>query len=253
MKQKVLIVEDYQPMRQILNDILSEHFDVLIAEDGAMALRVCESVMPDLIISDIMMPNINGLTMLDSLKSNQITKDIPLIFITALTEIEDKYKGLELGAIDYLYKPFDAKELIFKAKNILKDRLNWKSKHEIGQIKNEHKINLADKNAEFVNATKKYISENLSNTDLSVKIIANHLEMSLSTFERYFEKYFNETPKVYIRKKRLEKAYLLFKNNYTSVADVAFSLGFNSLSYFCKCFKDQYQVSPSSIINKANA
>jgi AraC-like DNA-binding protein len=197
-----------------------------------------------------MMPNTNGLTMLDSLKSNQLTKDIPLIFITALTEVEDKYKGLELGAVDYLFKPFDAKELIFKAQNILKDRLNWKSKHEIGQLKQEHKINLADKNAEFVNATKKYIADNLSNTDLSVKLIAGHLEMSLSTFERYFEKYFKETPKVYIRQKRLEKAYLLFKNNYTSVADVAFSVGFNSLSYFCKCFKDQYKVSPSSVISK---
>jgi DNA-binding response OmpR family regulator len=253
MKQKVLVVEDYQPMRQILKDILSDHFEVLIAEDGRKALLICESILPDLIISDIMMPNTNGLTMLDSLKSNQITKDIPLIFITALTEIEDKYKGLELGAVDYLFKPFDAKELIFKAKNILKDRLNWKSKYEIGQLKSEHKINLADKNAEFINATKKYISENLSNTELSVKLIANHLEMSLSTFERYFEKYFHETPKVYIRKQRLEKAYLLFKNNYTSVANVAFSLGFNSLSYFCKCFKDQYQVSPSSVINSANA
>ncbi len=251
MKQKVLIVEDYPPMRQILIDILGDYFDLLVAEDGAKALQICENNLPDLIVSDIMMPNTNGLAMLDSLKTNELTKDIPLIFITALTELEDKYKGLELGAIDYLFKPFDAKELILKAQNIIKDRENWKSKHEIGVLKQEHQINIADKNALFVNATKKYIAENLSNPDLSVKLIANSLEMSLSTFERYFEKYFHETPKVYIRKNRLEKAYLLFKNNYSSVADVAFSVGFNSLSYFCKCFKDQYKVSPSFVINKA--
>jgi YesN/AraC family two-component response regulator len=237
-------------MRQILIDILADYFDLLVAEDGEKALEICENTLPDLIISDIMMPNTNGLALLDSLKSNEFTKDIPLIFITALTELEDKYKGLALGAIDYLYKPFDAKELIFKTQNILKDRENWRSKHEIGLLKQEHKINIADKNAAFVNATKKYISENLSNSELSVKLIATSLDMSLSTFERYFEKYFHETPKVYIRKNRLEKAYLLFKNNYTSVADVAFSVGFNSLSYFCKCFKDQYKVSPSVVINK---
>jgi len=83
-------------------------------------------------------------------------------------------------------------------------------------------------------------------------MISSSLNISLSTFERYFEKHFHDTPKVYIRTQRLEKAYLLFKNNYSSVADVAYSVGFNSLSYFCKCFKDQYNVSPSQVIRKGN-
>ncbi|MFY8107840.1 MAG: response regulator [Bacteroidia bacterium] len=250
MKHKVLVVEDYAPMRQILKDILADYFDLLVAEDGDAALQICEQDQPDLIISDIMMPKRNGLSLLDALKSNPQTKDIPLIFITALTDIEDKHKGLELGAVDYISKPFDIKEVIMKAKNILKDRQSLQSKSELNKMFEENKISVDDRNAEFIRKTKAYISDNLSNSELSVKMISEHLTTSLSTFERYFEKHFHETPKVYIRTQRLEKAYLLFKNNYTSVADVAFSVGFNSLSYFCKCFKDQYKVSPSSVIKK---
>jgi putative two-component system response regulator len=126
MKHKVLVVEDYAPMRQILKDILADYFNLLVAEDGDAALQICEEDQPDLIISDIMMPKRNGLSLLDALKSNPKTKDIPLIFITALTDIEDKHKGLELGAVDYISKPFDIKEVIMKAKNILKDRQSLK-------------------------------------------------------------------------------------------------------------------------------
>ena len=128
MKHKVLVVEDYAPMRQILKDILADYFELLVAEDGDVALQICDEDQPDLIISDIMMPKRNGLSLLDALKSNPKTKDIPLIFITALTDIEDKHKGLELGAVDYISKPFDIKEVIMKAKNILKDRQSLQSK-----------------------------------------------------------------------------------------------------------------------------
>lgn len=253
MKHKILVVEDYAPMRQILKDILAEYFDVFAAEDGEVALEIIESSAPDLIISDIMMPKKNGLDLLDAIKSNPKIKDIPVIFITALSELEDKHKGLELGAVDYISKPFDIKEVMMKVKNILKDRDSYQAKTELNKVFNENNIVIDDRTSEFIRKTKAYISENLGNPELSVKMISTALNISLSTFERYFEKHFHDTPKVYIRTQRLEKAYLLFKNNYTSVADVAYSVGFNSLSYFCKCFKDQYEVSPSTIIKKSNS
>ena len=157
MKHKILVVEDYAPMRQILKDILAEYFDVFAAEDGEVALEIIESSEPDLIISDIMMPKKNGLDLLDAIKSNPKIKDIPVIFITALSELEDKHKGLELGAVDYISKPFDIKEVMMKVKNILKDRDSYQAKTELNKVFNENNIVIDDRTSEFIRKTKAYI------------------------------------------------------------------------------------------------
>lgn len=252
MKYKIVIIEDNSNIRNNLIEALSDNFHVKSAADGIKGLDLIREFEPHIAIIDILMPKLNGIEMLKKIKELNISIETYFIFLTALIDDDNKYLGLELGAIDFMYKPFSLKEIILKCNNIISKINNVKIKNNTENYIKEYNINYKNTDREFVEKVKNYIKINLTNNKLNIKEISKELNVSTSTFERRFFKNFNITAKAYIRDSRLEKSITLIKAGHLDISQLSYSLGFNSVAYFCKCFKDKYKVSPKKVLSSTN-
>jgi DNA-binding response OmpR family regulator len=245
---KLLLLEDDKRLRETLIDIFEfNDFEVFSANNGREGLEVLDSVAPDIIVSDVMMPEIDGFEFLQKIKGNPLTEITPVILITANTVLDAKFKGLEYGANDYITKPFDSKELILKVKNLI--ALNQKktqsvvveSEKLIGkvEVKSEESIFIAELNEKML--------EFLDNEDLSVETLAQALFYSKSTFQRKVKKATNLTVNTYIRTFRLQYAWELLLKKSGNTSTIAKQTGFRSAAYFSYAFKQHYGISPSEV------
>lgn len=234
-------------LRMSLEVILQETYDVAGAADGNEALEILREFTPDIILLDLMLPYpLDGYSLLRLLKSNPSTNMIPVIIISGMSGEDKIIQGLELGANDFLVKPIKSKELLLKIRNLT-------GILQVNEEKVKQKRLLATKN--FTNSDSKdffedsfeAIVEKLSEDDLNtIPSIAKRMSVSVSTLERMIKAKYNMTPKQYITEIKLMKAEVLLRQGNTSVKQVSFQSGFNSVAYFCHCFKKKYGKPPKA-------
>ncbi|WP_299129112.1 hybrid sensor histidine kinase/response regulator transcription factor [uncultured Winogradskyella sp.] len=241
-KKKLLIVEDNVDLQDYLISILEQDYDLVIANDGQEGWFKAIEHRPDIIITDVIMPVMDGLDFSKKVKSDPNLSQIPIVMLTAKDLTKDRIKGLESGAEAYLVKPFDTKEL----KVILEQLLLKKTrmfKHTNTNVIQEEKDNADGVNLDndFIQRVMSYIQDNIENTALNVETLSSHLCLSRSQVYRKIKNLTGLSPVAFIRRIRLERSKTMFENNKNlNVSEVAHKVGFLSASYFTVCYKKQF-------------
>ncbi len=241
----LLIIEDNAEVRNYIRGILKDSYLISEAPDGKGGLNKAFDLLPDLIISDIMMPNMDGIQLCVALKSDSRTCHIPVILLTAKAGLKDKIDGLETGADDYIVKPFEADELKARIKNLIKQRERiheYFKKH--GLIETSEKMVLPA-NQKFLQKTLEIINEHIADPGFNIETFAGCLAISRSLLHKKLNSLIGEPPGELIKRIRLNKAAKLIELECGNITEIAFLVGFNDASYFTACFKKQFGVSPS--------
>ncbi|GEP97527.1 hybrid sensor histidine kinase/response regulator [Chitinophaga cymbidii] len=244
-KKSILVVEDEPAIRYLLRDILAENYIVYEAENGRLALELMKNTLPDLIISDIMMPEIDGLELCNKVKNSPDTCHIPFIHLSARGTLEQKTEGYDVGADAYIPKPFDTAHLLVRVRNLLEYRqrlLNLFKKDDLtNRIAEEE---LADGDKSFLNRIVQIIEENMDNTELDAAFLEEKLVVSKMQLYRKLKALSDMAPSEFIRHIRLQRAGVLLVSTQLTVSEIFYKTGFNNKSYFFKEFKKRYQCSP---------
>ena len=240
-KPLLLIAEDNPDVRQLIIDICKEKYEILAAENGKLALQMAIEKIPDIIITDVMMPEMDGINFCQALRSDENTSHIPVVMLTARVDQADKLAGLKTGVDDYLTKPFDAEELSTRLDNLMKQRKKLqehykKVLHAFTPIKDE----VSSTDTVFLNSVKIAIEKNIQDENFGVTELASLTNMSRSQLHRKISGLTGYSPNEIIRNMRLEKAKNLIRHKHGTIAEIAFECGFSSAAYFSKCYKDYF-------------
>jgi ligand-binding sensor domain-containing protein/DNA-binding response OmpR family regulator/nitrogen-specific signal transduction histidine kinase len=242
---KILIVEDNKDLRALLVSLLKEQYGILQAGDGAEGLAVALKEIPDIILSDVMMPGMDGIELCKAVKGDIRTSHIPLILLTARTGEESKLEGLTAGADDYITKPFNREILHIKIRNLTEAR----KRNQIAleeQIRIEpSRIAVNSLDEKLIRKAIEYTETNISNPDFSVEELSRELGMSRVHLYKKLSSLTGKTPIEFIRIIRLKRAAQLLKESQLTVSEIAYEVGFNNPKYFRKYFKDEFGVLPS--------
>jgi len=244
-KEIILVVEDSADVCRYIRDALEPQYKVIDAGDGREGIEKARHVIPDLIVSDIMMPRSDGFQLCRSLKRDRSTSHIPIILLTAKASEENILEGLAAGADDYITKPFSTRILTARIKNLIDLRRQMQQNHRREMTLRPVKTDVSPLDREFFKDLHQVIESNLSDPDFNVDQLAKKLYMGRSTVYRKIEALCGENPTEYIRSYRLKRAAQLLQNGAASVTEVAFDVGFNSRTYFTRCFKEMFQRLPS--------
>lgn len=244
-KPSLMIIEDNPDVRNYITGILADYYKIYEACDGEEGLNKSFEQMPDLIISDIMMPRMDGFQLCQALKSDARTSHIPLILLTAKATLKDKIEGLETGADEYIMKPFEATELKARIKNLLEQRKRiHKHFQKNGIIKFDEK-HFTSVDQKFLQQAVEIINSHIPDSSFSVEMFAEKLAVSRSLLHKKLVALIGESPGELMKRIRLNKAANLIEHNSSNITETAFEVGFNDPSYFTACFKKQFGVSPS--------
>ena len=247
--EKVLIVEDNKELRKFIAKSLS-YFEILTANNGKEGYKIANTKIPDIIISDIMMPEMNGLELCKKLKTQFATSHVPIILLTAKTEMSQKIEGIETGADAYIEKPFDINYLEARVNSLLMQRsvLRKRYSNESDIDAEELVQNIHEK--KFIDKTKCIIEKNISNSDFSVETFGFELGLSRSQLFRKFKSIYGLKPSEFIRNERLKQSKKLLLEGEHNVNEIADLVGFKSSSYFITSFKKYYKKTPIGFISK---
>jgi len=252
-QMKILIVEDNSELRNFLKSALTPNYDVYEAENGRSAMETALTYFPDMIISDIMMPDMDGLELAKIIKQDVNISHIPVILLTAKTDIESKLEALELGVDDYITKPFSLAYLEARVENLLKIRIQlqeyFKSTLTSGVI-TLSKPNITSVDEVFIKKTMTFLEENYGNSEMIIDDIAVFTGLSRSSFFKKAKSLTGLAPVDFIREFRLQKAIQLIEAGETNISQIAYSVGFSDNRYFSKCFKQKFGMNPSEYIAK---
>ena len=244
-KPHVLVVEDNSDLRAFIIDSLGPEFHFLQAENGKIGLDIATHEIPDLIISDVMMPEMDGMEMTQKVKTDIRTSHIPLILLTAKSTEESKLSGLQSGADDYLTKPFNRQELLLKVRNGVARQQKLREKLRAELMSEGPRVEVMSADEQFLNNVKEKILERLSDEQLSVESLAEDIGMSRVQLYRKVSGLTGIAVNELIRKLRLQRAAQLLQQSWGPVSQVAYEVGFSNLSYFSKVFKEEFGVLPS--------
>lgn len=247
----ILVVEDNAQIRALVARQLLDHYRVLEAEDGAQGWQMATRHLPDLIISDVIMPAMNGFEFCEKVKTDTRTSHIPVILLTALSNHQEKLRGLQNGADVYLSKPFSQEELLLRTENLLKhrERLRQRFIQESRPEFMPEEMNELDK--AFLEKLVALIEQNLDNPELSVDTFTREMAVSRTQLFRKLKSLTGMSATEFIRDYRLRRAYQLLRQSDLNVSQVIYATGFNSRSYFYQCFKKKFGVSPSELLAKS--
>ncbi len=240
----ILVVEDHFDLRNFICEQLENDYSIVEAEDGEKGLRLAEDIIPDLVISDIMMPNMDGYTLCKELKTNIKTNHIPVILLTAKASFENKLEGLETGADDYLIKPFNTEELKARVKNLIKIRKQIREKFQTEILLKPANIIVPSGQKVFIERLTKIIEEHIEEETFNVEILCKEIAMSRAQLHRKIKAITNQSTSEFIRTFRLQRAADLIKQNAGNMAEIAYKVGFNSQAYFTKTFQEFYGCTP---------
>ncbi|MGI9174677.1 MAG: ATP-binding protein [Rhodothermales bacterium] len=241
----VLIVEDYPDMRFYLRDHLAAHYDVVEAADGADGLAQARQRHPDLVISDIMMPELDGIALCRALKADAKLNDIPVILLTARAGDASQLEGLDTGAEAYLTKPFSAEELLVRVEQLITTRQKLRQRFSAEVRIGPTEVVATSEEAVFVDRVRAIIEAHLDEPDFSVERLAEEVGTGTRQLSRKLRQLTTMTPSVYIRQLRLERAAQLLEQRAGTVSEIAYRVGFNRAEYFSKQFRKVFGVSPS--------
>lgn len=241
----LLLVEDNVDLRNYLQAQLSERFQVSVAENGEVGLQQAKSLVPDLVISDIMMPKLDGIGLTKALRSDDVTSHIPILLLTARDDGETKIKGFETGAEQYLLKPFEKEELLARIKGLLEQRRVLQEKFGRAVVLEPKAITLTDRDASLLENLVEIIEDNMETEAFSVDQLQKEIGMSRMQLHRKLKALTNQSASEFIRSIKLKRAAQLLQQGGLQVTEVAYRSGFNHLSYFAKCFKEEFGSSPT--------
>lgn len=249
-RPNVLVVEDNEELRAYLMAELRSEFNVVEASNGAQGLTIAVDDNPDLIISDVMMPEMNGIELCHAIKSSLSTSHIPFILLTAKATVEDQIKGINTGADLYIPKPFNIRYLVACAHQIVDSRrkLYAKFSQDVYLMPGNTTTNDLDK--EFLQKAVDYIVNNLQDSQLSVDSIAALYNLSRMQVYRKIKALTGKSVVEFIKMVRMKQAISLMDANKLTLAEIAYEVGFNSASYFTRCFKEEYGKTPSEYLER---
>lgn len=249
-KASLLIVEDSDDLRSYLSSLLKNDYVVSEAADGEEGIKTANEILPDIIISDVMMPSMDGFEFCRQIKSDWHTSDIPIILLTAKASFESKLEGLEIGADDYLTKPFDSRELFVRIKNLLEQRKRIREKYSkyISPLQELNNIDSNDK--DFTKRAYDIVEKNLDKTNFSTDQLAKELFLSRSQLHRKMISITGQAPGEFIRIIKLNHAAEMLLTKKLSVTQIAYEIGFSSPAQFSRAFSKQFNCTPSEYSSK---
>lgn len=246
--QRLLIVEDNDELRNYLTHTLSDNYTIQTCSNGKEALTIVKEYMPELIISDIMMPEMRGDELCAAIKNDIETSHIPIILLTALNDEKNILEGLKIGADEYIVKPFNIGILKATVANLLTNRALLKSKYANLEVSEEEEASpncATDLDWKFIATVKKSVEENIDNPAFNVDVLCNLLNMSRTSFYNKLKALTDQAPGDYIRLIRLKRAATLLKTGQHSITEISEMTGFSDVKYFREVFKKHFNVSPS--------
>ncbi|MFB9057215.1 two-component regulator propeller domain-containing protein [Mariniflexile ostreae] len=249
-KIKILIVEDNDDLRDMVKTELSSQYTIVEASNGQEGYQTVLKEKPDLIISDILMPIQDGISMLKQIKDNPEFNNTPIFMLTAKNSHETKIKCMSMGANDYIEKPFSLDFLQWKLKNTFKTRQNLKEKYSKVITTAPVDVEVDSNDEKLIKKLIKIIEDNLNNHLLTVEFLASEVGMSRANLYRKVQLILNETPVNFIKTIKLKRAEQLLKQNKMYISEVAYMTGFNNQKYFSKCFNKEYGMSPTEYIKR---
>ena len=245
-KPRILVVEDNPEMRDYLRILLQDNFEFTEASNGVEGLQIAGSQVPDIIITDLMMPKMHGTDFARSIRSNKVTSHIPIIMLTARVDKESRLENLSTGSDYYLTKPFDADELKAVLSSCLENRERVRRAFERNLVEPaKESEDVLPEERDFVGRLNNFIGERFGDSQLTVTEIADHMNISETQLRRKLKYLTKHSPNEYLRKYRLEKAAILLRKTDKNVSEVAFEVGFENLSYFSRMFQQAYGKLPS--------
>ncbi|MFK7971179.1 MAG: ATP-binding protein [Bacteroidia bacterium] len=242
----LLIIEDNADMRAFIRQGLEGMFHISEAIDGEDGIAQAVADLPDLIISDVMMPKKDGYEVCKILKQDVRTSHIPVVLLTAKAAPEAKLEGLDTGADDYVIKPFDAKELATRARNLIQLRKQLRSRFAESVLLQPSEVTTNSIDTEFLEKALAIVEANMNNEAFSIDILSTEIGMSKANLNRKLRALTSQSTNKFIQSIRLQRAADLLKQKAGTVSDIAFQTGFSSTAYFVKCFKDQFGVTPGN-------
>ncbi len=248
--ETILIIEDNADLRYYIKENLPQHFHILEAGDGVVGIELALREIPDLIISDLMMPHADGLQVCKKLKADERTSHVPIILLTAKTDIESKLEGLNTGADDYIPKPFDMDELKLRVRNLIELRKKLQEKYANQIVLKPKDLQVQSTDERFLQRILAITENHIGNTNFGVDMFAQEAGMSTAQLYRKINALTGQTPNDFIRHMRLQRAADLIDKKVGNVAEVAYQVGFNNLSYFAKCFREKFGETPSDYQKK---
>ena len=261
----LLVVEDNEQIRQYIADSMGEDYRVIQAENGLKGISAACEQIPDIIVSDIMMPEMDGIEMTKTLKEDIRTSHIPIILLTAKDSLDDKEEGYDSGADSYLTKPFTAKLLNSRIQNLLNSRRRFAelmilrnmsgSNQEITELADEHSLQdtepvMSKLDQEFMSKLNGLILDNLLKVDIDMAFLTDKMAMSHSTFYRKVKALTGMTAMEYIRKMKLKRSMVLLQSGEYNVTEAAMMAGFNNQGHFRDSFKKEFGMNPSDVLKK---
>ncbi len=249
-KPIILVVEDNEDIKSYIQLTLEHDYTIILTGNGIEGFEKAQETIPDLIISDIMMPDMNGYEMCEKIRQDEKTSHIPIIMLTALASDSDKIKGLETGADDYLVKPFNTTELIVRIDNIIQRNAKIRSLVNQGLLHEKDITETQNKDKLFLEKASKLIEDHIADPNFNIEDFSTDLGLSRAQLYRKIKGLTGQTVSEFVRLIRLKRATKLLKETSLTISEIMYKVGFNSSSYFTKCFKSYFGISPTEYLNR---
>lgn len=243
-KAKLLIIEDNVEMRTYLRRNLEDCYEIFEASDGVEGMESIQKNIPDIIVSDLMMPNMNGLELCEKVKSNMVTSHIPLIILTAKVNEETAYEGFSFGADDYITKPFSMKLLKIRIEKLIEKNEKLREHFRLSMLANPQHIPVESSNEKFIQLLVKAIDKHIDNYDLNIELLCQQLNITHQQVYRKIKALTGQTVNEFIRTVRLKRAAQLLSESDLNISEIMYSVGFSNRSYFSKCFAEEFHMTP---------
>jgi DNA-binding response OmpR family regulator len=251
-KPIVLVVEDNTDLRSYIREFLEKDYAVREAKDGKEGYDLAIETVPDLVISDLMMPKMDGMELCRALKKDVRTSHIPVVLLTARAGIESKIEGLETGADDYVTKPFDSKELAARVRNLIEQRRLLRAKFSSGVVLKPGEVAVTSLDDAFLKRVMDTVERRMGDESFGVQEIAHEVALSRRHLDRKLAGLTNLSAAEFVRHMRLQRARELLEMDAATVAEIAFQVGFGSPSYFSTCFRERFGCLPSEVRRKTS-
>jgi YesN/AraC family two-component response regulator len=249
-KPTILYVDDNIELLKNMADYFSDSYNIYTAENGEIGVEMANKLQPDVIISDIVMPKMNGLELCVTIKNDINTSHIPVILLTAQGDLDSQFKGVQSGADYFVPKPFNIKLLNLTIKNLIESRNKFKNLFLTNKYEDAGDITTNSKDKEFIEKLLKYVNDHIEDDNLNIINIADEFSMSRSTFFRKVKVITGTTGKEFIDSVRLKKATSLLIESDLNISEIAYAIGHSNPQYFSKWFKSHCKMSPSEYILK---
>jgi DNA-binding response OmpR family regulator len=241
----LLVVDDHSEIRSVITSIFETDYKVMQAKNGKEALTLAQKDIPDIVISDIMMPEMDGFEFCKEIKNNELTSFIPIILLTAKTSDTSHLEALQSSADAFLTKPFNHEVLKATVTQQLQERKKLQAHYSQELILKPTDVLINSVDEKFINRLQEVFQQEFVNPDFNTELFASKMTMSRMQLHRKLKSLFGVSATEFVRNERLKTAADLIKNKQLSISEIAYGVGFNDVYYFSKCFKDLYKIAPS--------